>query len=110
MLLDVVTPTAGVHGAVHCRADGNRRCSEVENAAVFFVGYFADRQLALVFKEKPARIVNLTAIRRIKGRAIENDGVPAFALHRFEHTSVEVVEKRVVIVETVGHWEPAISP
>ena len=46
--------------------------------------------------------MHLTAARGIKRSAIEHNGVSALVLERLNDTSVEVVEKRIAVIEAVG--------
>src|SRR5262245_31790185 len=103
MLLYVIAPAGSVNAAVDGRAGNHRRGRDVKDAAVLFVHNFVNRHCAIVCKDKLARIVHLSAAGRIEGRAIEYDRMLSVALDRLDHTGIEVVEERVVIVEALGH-------
>jgi hypothetical protein len=45
----------------------------------------------------------LAAAGGIKGGAVQHDGMFAFALQRFDHVSVELEEKRIVVVKAFSH-------
>jgi hypothetical protein len=49
--------------------------------------------------------MHLTATRRIKSGPVKHDCHPATAVKRFDHTSVEVAKKRIVIIEAISHWK-----
>ena len=54
-------------------------------------------------EQKFAGIMHLAAAGGIEGRAVQHDGMAAFALQGFDNAGVKVEEKRVVIVEAVSH-------
>ena len=76
----------------------------MQNASIFFVGNFRDGDL-LAIGCQHAKVVHLSAAGGIKSRAVKHDGGLAIAVKSFDHASVEVVEKRIVVVEAVSHWE-----
>jgi len=75
-------------------------------AAIFIVGNFGNGNL-FVDSSEYAKIVYLAATGRIKRGAVQHDCISAIALERFDHASVEVVEKRIVVVKAVSHWATA---
>jgi hypothetical protein len=79
-----------------------RHGGKMQNAAIFFVGNFRDGDL-LAIGCKHTEIVDLASTGGIEGRAIEHHGMLAVALERFDHAGVEVVKKRVVVIEAVSH-------
>ena len=80
---------------------GKRRGSIVQDAPIFLVRNFGNGNL-LAIGHQHAEIVHLAAAGGIESCAIEHDGVAAIAVERFDHASVEVVKKGVVIVEAVS--------
>lgn len=108
VLLHMVTPACGIHAAVDLSSRRKRRGGEVQDASIFLVRDFANGDL-LAFSGQDAKIVNLAAAGRIKRGAVEHDGRPSIAVERFDHASVKVVKKRIVIVEAISWRHSLIS-
>jgi len=103
VLLHVVATPAGIDRTMNSSSRSQGLPSEVQNTAVFLVRDFRNRYFPLVHQHQPAGIVYLAAAGGIKRSAVENDGMFALALNRFDDLGIEGVKKRVVIVETVSH-------
>jgi len=52
---------------------------------------------------EPSNVEHLAAAGGIKRCAIENHSVTSVALQGFDHASIELVEKGIVVVEAVSH-------
>jgi carboxypeptidase C (cathepsin A) len=102
VLLHMVKPTSGIDAAMHLRTNSQWFRRKVEDASSFIVGNFSNHYL-LAAGGDYAKIVNLAAACRIKSCAVENYGMFAVASERFNDTSVEVVEKRIVVIKAVSH-------
>jgi hypothetical protein len=102
VLLHMVKPTSGIDAAMHLRTNSQWFRRKVEDASSFIVGNFSNHYL-LAAGGDYAKIVNLAAACWIESSTVEHDGSPAIAIERFDHASIEVVEKRIVIVEAVSH-------
>ena len=102
VLLYVITPTRSIDRAMNLGSHSQRRRHKVQNASIFLIGDFGDADL-LAIGCQHAKIVNLSAACRVKSCTVEYDGGSAIAVERFDHASVEVIKKRIVIVETVSH-------
>jgi hypothetical protein len=102
MLLHVVTATSGIDTAMHLRTNSQWLRRKVEDASSFIVGNFSNRYL-LAARGDYAKIMHLAAACWIKSSTVEHDGSPAIAIECFDHASIEVVKKRIVIVEAVSH-------
>jgi hypothetical protein len=77
----------------------------MDDAAIFGIGDFNDAELAGSRRE-PSRIVNLASAGGIEGGVVEDQRRAAiFVSGEFADHAVEVVEERVVVVETIGHSE-----
>jgi len=104
VLLHMVATAHGIDRAVDLRSRSQGRRRKVQYASIFLVGNFSNGDL-LAIGCQHSKIVNLAAAGRIKSSAIEHDGRSAIALKGFDHASVKVVKKRIVIVEAFSHWE-----
>jgi len=80
----------------------------VEYASILLIGNFGNGYL-LTIGGQHAKIVNLAATGRVESRTVKNYGMFALKRERFDHASVEVVEKRIVVVESFSHWASAFS-
>src|SRR5215472_8154781 len=103
VLLHMIATPGGIDAAVNRGSRSQRLSGEMQDTAVFLVRDFGNRYFPFVSQHQPAGIVNLAAAGGIKRGAIENDGVPAFALNVFDDASIKGVEKRVVVVEASSH-------
>src|SRR6266700_273134 len=103
VLLHVITTAHGVNAALNRRSFGNRLGGVMKDAALIFISHFDHGYFPFVREDEQACIVHLPATGGIKRSTIQHDGVLAFAFHGFNHASIEVVEKRIVIVESLGH-------
>jgi hypothetical protein len=81
---------------------GERPGGKMQNAPIFFVGNFRNGDLPTIGC-KHTEIVDLASTGGIEGCAVEHHGMRAVALERFDHSGVEVVKKRVVVIEAVSH-------
>src|ERR1051326_1640483 len=86
------------------RSHSQRHRCKVKDAPIFLVGNFRDGDL-LAVSGYHSHIVHLAAAGRIKRSTVEHDGMAAIAGKRFDHASVEVVEKRIVVIKAISHWE-----
>jgi len=80
---------------------------KMQNASIFLVSNFGNIDLLSVGGQL-AKVMNLAATGRIESSAIKHNSRSAIAFEDFDHTSVEVVEKRVVIVKAISHWELSV--
>src|SRR3954466_10147967 len=108
MLLHMVTTTSGIDPAMHLRANSQRLRRKVKNASIFLVGNFGNRDL-LALGGEHSEIVHLAAACGIKSGTVKHNGCPAIAVERFDHTSIEVVEKRIVVVKALGHRKQQLT-
>jgi hypothetical protein len=102
MLLDVIEPTRSIDAAMHLRANSQRLRRKVEDASIFLVGNFGNRDLLAVGGQQ-TKIVYLAAAGGIKSRPVEHNGCSAIVVERFDHAGVKVIKKRVVVVKAIGH-------
>jgi hypothetical protein len=98
----MVTSPHGIHAAMYLSSCGERPGGKMQNAAIFFVGNFRDGDL-LAIGLQHSKIVDLAAACWIKSGTVKHDGGSAIADERFDHAGVEVVKKRVVVIEAVSH-------
>src|ERR1041385_4933696 len=89
MLLHMIAPADSIDSAPHLCSCGKWRGSKVQNAYVFFVRNFCDRDL-LVSGTQHAGIVNLASAGGIKSSAVKDDNVLAVSRRRLDHASIEV--------------------
>src|SRR5438270_4696592 len=92
-----------IDAAMYLSSNGQWLRRKVKDAPSFIVANFRDGDLPAIGLQ-PSKIVNLAAACRIKSCPVEHDGMLSVALKRFNHASVEIVKKRIVIVEAVSHW------
>src|SRR5258708_2536647 len=92
-----------IDAAMHLSSNGQWLRRKVKDAPSFIVANFRDGDLPAICCHH-SEIVHLTAACGIKSCAVKHDDRPALALKSFDHARVEVVEKRIVIVEAVSHW------
>src|SRR5262249_48096258 len=109
VLLHVVAAAGRVNAAVNSGSRRDRCGSEMEDAAIFFVRDVDNRNFPVAGERELSRVMDLATASRIERRAVQHHGVPAVTLERLDHAGVEVVEERIVVVETLGHTKPAVS-
>src|ERR1700729_2880188 len=104
MLLHVVAAARGVNLAMDAGSglDVSGGFDVVDDFAVLAVGHFGDPKFGIGIGSNPAGVEDLAAAGGIKRRAIKNQR-GAWVVDHFAHFGVEVVEKRVVVIEAVGH-------
>jgi len=112
MLLDVVTATLKINLSMHRRAGFKDLVGAVPDLAIFILENIFNFYLKLCSGLRSCRecsqIAGLSAARRIKGGAIEFDqpgGEIAFPFEFLQvgHTRVKLIEKGVVVIESLGH-------
>jgi hypothetical protein len=96
VLLAVVAAPRLVHAAVHA-LPVERRVEDVEDVGA---GVEDSHDAHVV---EGAGVPGLSAALRIEGRAVQDDGGPAFVLSAADDRRVELEEVGVVAVEALGH-------
>jgi autonomous glycyl radical cofactor GrcA len=102
--LHMIETARGIDCATDLRSHSQRLRRKVKDASIILVSNFGDGDL-LVPDCQRAKIVNLAAAGRIESRSVEHNGSPAIAVEGFDHTSVKVIKKRVVIIKAISHWK-----
>src|SRR5262249_28264876 len=104
VLLHMVTAAGSVYNTANRGSHGNRFRSAMENPpSIFVVLYSNNRNFLLICKHEPPGIMHLSTTRGIESCSIQHQSVLSFMLQGFNHRSIEFIEKRIVIVETIGH-------
>src|SRR6185437_2210699 len=102
VLLDVVKPAGRVDCSMHRDSCSKRLCGKMQDTSIFLVRDVRNSNL-LSFRNQQTKIVHLSAAGGIKSCAVEHDGMLPLTLDRLQHTSIKVVEKRIVVIEPFGH-------
>jgi hypothetical protein len=102
VLLDVIKTTSGIHCAMYRSSGSKRLAGKMQDAPVFVVGDLNNRDLPSI-GNKRAKIVHLAAAGGIERSSIKHNRVLPIARKRFDHAGIEVVEKRVVVIEAFSH-------
>src|SRR5258707_2678333 len=111
VLLHMVTPTRWVDQAANAGSPlGRFICFEVvDNSSIFRLNYFGHAQLGRVtrtFQRNPPRVIYLTAAGGVKRRAIEEHSMAAVDFgrrHDFRNLALELIQKRIVIIQPLSH-------
>ena len=104
MLLHVIAPPGNVDLTADTTSRGQvfyRSFEIMDDSSVFGIGDFGDAVFRCT-RSDPARVVDLPAASGIKRSTVESDRWPR-AFGDVANLAFKFVEKRVVIVEPVGH-------
>lgn|SRR5579871_1876075 len=105
VLLHVVATAAGIDLAVDAGSGLQvpYRLEVVDDPSIFSISDFGDAQLVGgILREDGTGIKDLAPARWIESSAVEND-CRSWVLSCLADFRIEIIEKRIVIVEALGH-------